>query len=107
MTKEEFLNRCATAWEAGLITPETLRLLESWADSVMRLEGGQINFWSQFIEAERRRTDSFHPSRTLANDHTGYKIIQLVSVFTHPCQKCAEDPNAWHTRPKFCPHKEK
>jgi hypothetical protein len=41
---------------------------------------------------------------TLANDPEGYAIIRLLAVLTHPCQQCAEDPGAWHTRPAFCKH---
>ncbi len=43
-------------------------------------------------------------AKTLANDKTGYDVIRLLAVLTHLCQKCAEDPDAWHTRPAFCKH---
>lgn len=42
-----------------------------------------------------------------ANDRIGYGLIRLAAVLAHPCQQCAEDPGAWHTRSAFCPHREK
>ena|SRR3990167_1370317 len=105
MTKEQFLKRCETAWEAGLASPEVLRLLEEWVDSVMQLEGGQMSIWSQFLEAERRRTHGFHSSATLANDAAGHQVIQLAALLNHPCQACSEDPDAWWTRPGLCLHR--
>jgi len=33
-----------------------------------------------------------------------YKTVQLASILTHPCQLCAEDTGAWHTRYAFCKH---
>lgn len=42
---------------------------------------------------------------TLASDHAAYSIIQLLAVLTHPCQACAEDRYAWHTRGIDCRHR--
>lgn len=79
--------------------------MESWLDAIMRFEGGQINYWYEFLEQEYKRLDRFANQKTLANDHHGYQVIQLAAILTHPCQLCATDTQAWHTRSGFCPHK--
>lgn len=104
LTKEQFLARCGNAFDMGLITPETLRLLERWLDFVMRFEGGQMNYVADFIEAEARRLERFYPQKTLANDADGYKLIQLAAILGHRCQACAQSQHAWHTRAAFCEH---
>lgn len=104
MTKEQFLARCANAYDAGLITPVTVTLLDRWVDFVMRFEGGQMNYVASFIEDECQRTNHFHTK--LAGDEDGYRIIQFAAILKHHCQKCATDPNAWWTRSAFCDHKE-
>lgn len=102
MTREEFLARCANAFDAGLCTPEHIQLMDRWLDFVMRFEGGQMDFVAQFIEAEYRRLGHF--TRTLANDATGYALIQFAAILNHHCQTCATDPQAWWTRGAFCDH---
>jgi hypothetical protein len=105
MTKQQFLDRMANAYDMGLCTDDVLRLSYNFIDSVMRLEGGQLRYWAGFLRDENNRTDGFEPNRTLANDNVAYKAIQLLSIMIHPCQKCATDPEAWHTRSGFCNHK--
>lgn len=105
ITRAEFLRRCGNAFDAGLATPEHLRLMEQWIDFVMRFEGGQMGYVADFMEMETRRLEYFH--RTLANDKEGYALVQFAAILTHPCQLCAEDPKAWWTRTAFCPHKGK
>lgn len=111
MTKDEWLKRCATVYDAGLATNANLFLMQRWLDAVMRFEytlfsGGQSQgrLALEFINQEYARTDC--GTRTLAGDKTGYALQQIAAIFAHPCQQCAEDANAWHTRPGFCPHKE-
>lgn len=104
LNKRDFLKRCENAWNAGLITPETLRLLNRWLDMVLRLEGGQMGIFVAYLNTERFRTQNFGPGRTLANDADGYKLIQFAAILNHHCQQCAEDPQAWWTRSAFCPH---
>lgn len=103
MTKEEFLARCANAYDAGLVAPERLVLLDRWIDSVLRFEGGQLRYWLDFLENENQRTNGFH--HTLANDADGYALVQFSAILRHPCQQCATDLNAWWTRSAFCEHK--
>ena len=103
MTKEQFLKRCETAWNMGLAKPPLLQLMYNWCDAIMRYEGNQMHYFHDFFENEKSRTKDF--TKTLANDTEGYKIIQLTSLLNHPCQKCAEDTNAWHTRSAFCEHR--
>lgn len=105
LTKEQFLARCGNAWDAGLCTPERLRLLENWLDFVLRFEGGQMNYAVEFLEREQQRTNFFHGGSTLAGDPDGYALNQLAAILTHPCQACATDPKAWWTRPAFCEHR--
>jgi hypothetical protein len=105
MTRDDFLARCANAYDAGLMTPERIRLMDSWLDFVLRFEGGQMNYVADFIEDERRRCRGFHAGHTLAGDINGYALIQFAAILTHSCQICATDPKAWWTRPAFCPHR--
>jgi hypothetical protein len=105
MNKEDFLKRCETLYAMGLADEEVLNLASSWVDAIMRLEGGQLDNFANFLAEEKKRTGNFNGRQTLANDSLGYKIINLIAVLNHPCQKCAEDKNAWHTRTAFCNHK--
>ena len=107
MNKEQFLKRCETIYNAGLATPERLRLLDKWIDGVMRFEGGQMNYVADFIASESQRTAHFHPCECLANDADGYALVQLSAILNHPCQQCAEDSKAWWTRSALCTHKTK
>lgn len=111
MTKDEFLARCATAWDCGYVTPDRLCLMMRWLDFVMRFEGGQLSMALDFLVDERRRNKC--PAGTssgaignLAGDADGYALIQLSCLLAHPCQKCATDTSAWHTRAGFCEHRE-
>lgn len=111
LTEEQWLARCRTAYQVatkGLCPQDVdLKLLERVVDAVMRLEGGQLHYWTRFLEEERGRTDMFAPEKTLANDRELYNALYLTSMLCHPCQECAEDPDAWHTRPAFCNHKKR
>lgn len=99
------LSRLENAYDMGLLTPEACIVAYRWCDAVMRLMGGQWHNFMQSMEQERDRTDFFSTGKTLANDQDGYKVIQLMSILNHPCQECAVDPKAWHTRYAFCNHK--
>ena len=105
LTKKDFLKRCETIYDCGLVKDDVLRLSSQWADAMLRLQGGQLDYFIDIMEQERKRTNRFSSSETLANDPVGYRVIQLNAILTHPCQKCAEDKEAWHTRPAFCNHK--
>lgn len=111
MTKKEFLNRCETAYDMGLTKDLTLNLMQDWCDAIMRYEAArgstdnQFKYWEEFLVKERERTGNFANDCVLANDVEGYKIIQLTALLAHPCQKCAEDTDAWHTRSGWCSHK--
>lgn len=111
MTKQEFLRRCETVWGKG-IDDEIFSLLLRWVDFVLRFDhtmfgNGQTqgDKICDFIEMERQRLGAPFSCNTLAGDKAGYKLVDIVSVLAHPCQKCAEDANAWHTRFGFCDHK--
>ena len=112
MTHDEYIARCETIWRKGHARPELFSLLRNWLDAVMRYEhslfslGGQTQGrnWLEFLNAELVRTGD--GSRTLANDRDGYALQEIAAVLCHPCQRCAESSEAWHTRPGFCEHKQ-
>jgi len=104
MTKQQFLKRMGNAYDMKLCEPMVLAIAENWCDSVMRLEGGQLRYWARFLQEEEERLNGFDSRECLANDKIGYKVIQLMAIMTHHCQKCAVDPKAWHTRSGFCDH---
>jgi hypothetical protein len=104
MTKKEFLARCGNAFDAGVCTDAHIRILERWCDMVMRLEGGQVGTFAEFLEMERERLNGMYPSACLANDKIGYGVIQFAAILRNNCQKCAVDPKAWWTRPGLCEH---
>lgn len=104
--KQDFLARCANAFDAGLCTPERLRLLDKWIDAVMRFEGGQMAYFADFLEIESQRTNHFRHARVLAGDDDGYALVKIAAILTHPCQVCATDPKAWWTRAAFCEHQQ-
>lgn len=108
-TKDQLLKRFETCIDKGLCQPHLLALMERWLDFVIRFEGGQISDVARFLQEEHKRHALYGPkdAMTLANDKDGYCLIQLAAILNHPCQKCAEDPNAWHTRAAFCEHKPK
>ena len=123
MTKHDFIKRCETAYDLGLVTPDTLKLMETWLDAMMRYEGSlavvtagfsttiepkfnsQGRFFDDIIEKERFRTNNFQ--NILVRDVDGYKIVTLSSLLTHPCQICAESIRSSHTKHGFCNHTEK
>ena len=86
----------------GLLNETTLRLAARLTEAMLRLEGGQVEYFQDILNEERKRTDAY--ARTLAADVDGYNTIKLFALLNHHCQKCAEDKNAWHTRPAFCSH---
>jgi hypothetical protein len=110
MDKEQFLARCGNAYDMGLCSPERLKLMERWLDFVMRFEGGQMSLVADFLMAEKRRCNAPGPGMAigrLAGDDDGYALCHLAAILTHPCQACAVDSGAWHTREAFCDHKGK
>lgn len=103
LTRQQFLERCATAYDTGRAAPEVLQVLERWADMVMRLEGGQMDIFFDLLSAEKERTNSFLVK--LANDADGYRAIEFMATLRNPCHACSTDRNnIWVTRWGFCPH---
>lgn len=106
LTKEEIVDRVATAFDMGLLTRQRLTLMERWLDFVMRFEAGQMMYVVDFLDAEKRRNGPTTNSAigNLAGDEDGYALIRLAALLNHKCQQCAEDHEAWHTRSAYCPH---
>lgn len=111
MTRDDWLKRCETIWNKGLARPNLMSMMTRWLDAVMRYEHtmfssgqSQGNCWIDFVNAEFGRTDGGR--RTLANDADGYALQEIAAILSHPCQRCAEDKEAWHTRPGFCNHRD-
>ena len=103
LTEEEFLARCRVAYRYGLGRPEIARLMAQWLDAVMRYEHSlfssgqsQGRDWLDFLNSEDERTSKGR--YTLASDPEGYALRQIAAVFSHPCQECAKNLEAWHTR---------
>ena len=113
MTKQDFLARCKTLWSMGLANDRALWCLMSrWLDFVMRFEHTWLSHGQSqgqacidFLKGEQERLGGAYSAKTLASDEDGYRMIQAIAVLCHPCQECASDPSAWHTRSGFCPHK--
>lgn len=103
MTKQEWLARCDAAWETGKVSEESLLLMRQWCELVERFLGGQLDICWEILASERERTSHFQ--KKLAGDDLGCGVVQLTSQLAHHCQRCAEDPDAWHTRASFCNHK--
>lgn len=106
MDKKLLFKRFETAHKMNLLTPEIFKHLENVMDAMSRLEGGQLEYFVDFLEAENVRTHRFDRGMQLANDKLGYDCIRLLAILTHHCQSCAEDIEAWHTRGGFCKHRE-
>jgi hypothetical protein len=112
MTKEQFLKRCETAWDMGLINEERLDHIYQCLDFVMRLghtffSNGQSQgdmVWG-FLENERQRIIK-NKQMTLASDSDLMAEANFAAVLSHPCQLCGEDTGAWHTRRGFCAHRD-
>ena len=109
MTETEFMARCQTIWRKGHVRPELFTLMRDWLDFVMRLDHtlfstgqSQGDHVMGFLNMERERLSG---GRTLAGDQDGYALQEIASILAHPCQKCAENVQAWHTRTGFCTHK--
>lgn len=119
MTRKEWLARCSTAYDIGLANDRTLLGLCAASDTYLRLthvtvlknRGEEDNLQESIaieslrLEADRvikESSESF--IRTLANDPKLYSGVTLAALLRHPCQKCATDPRACHTRYGFCEH---
>lgn len=109
MTEEQFIERCRTAYRkfGWPQLTQTLHHAAEMTDALLSLEGGQVKDFVEYMSAASRRTEGFSPSRTLASDRYGYNVIQFLALLNHPCQQCAVDTDAWHTRTGFCEHKGK
>ena len=113
MTRDEFLARCATIYDTGHAKPELFRLMRDWLDAMMRLEhtflgrmgDGQGQHFLDFMKQEEERLGGRYCCSTLASDRDGYALQEIAAILAHPCQACAEDSQAWWTRPGFCTHK--
>lgn len=107
MTKDQWLKRCETVWAKGLVTPDRLSLLGRWLEIVARFEHGDTLRVVELLAEERRRKrpDGVKAFGQMEQDPDGYALLDLAAVLGHPCQDCAEDPGAWHTRPGFCQHR--
>jgi hypothetical protein len=114
LSKEEWLFRCITAWELGFVKDrEVTADLRAAADAFVRFRDVYNRHPEYFAEIEKDQqgnigvynlTISLDDKRSLAND-SAYKAVQMACILDHPCQHCAEDKAAWHTRYAFCDHK--
>lgn len=89
------------------MTPERLALLARWLEVVARFEHGDTLRVVELLSEERRRRrpDGVKAFGQMEHDDDGYALLNLAAILGHPCQECAEDPQAWHMRPGFCQHR--
>ena len=102
LTKEDFVNRCGAAYDAGLVDSDTLELLKLWLNFVIQFEGGNMDYVSKFMVDERSRTDMY--IHTLSTDLLGARAVQLSYLLSHRCQACATNPHAWWSKDGSCDH---
>lgn len=116
MTKQEFLKRCETIWAKGFIKNRNIVcLLRDAAECFVRLRSVYAHNPALFDDIKKQLQgdiavdlltgfNTYDKDKLLAGD-PAYKCVELAAILGHPCQICSEDPNAWHTRSGFCPHK--
>lgn len=98
MNKKEFIERCETAYECWYF--DNVNMLLKAVEYTNRVQGGQMKLASEImIDIEEIANQ-----RKLAGFKELYSCYELVNLLAHPCQKCATDKNAWHTRWWFCKH---
>ena len=117
MTRKDFFARCNTLWTLGFFEN---RELSTWlrlaADSYFKLriystDSGcfkRIRKHPQGNIAVEEITEEFAgegKNAKIVNDRA-YDVFRLACILDHPCQKCAENEKAWHTRYGFCEHAE-
>lgn len=100
MTKDKFLERCSTARDAWYINEDSLLFLRESIEYVTRKQWWQEHYLDDIRESIMKLSDW----KTLANDPIGNKAFNLWYLLCHPCDKCALDKNARHTRYSFCSH---
>lgn len=76
LTKREFITRCEEAWDSGFCNPEVILLAAEWCEAMLRLEGGQMRYFTDFLATEKERT--YHFMNTLARDPLGYNVVYLT-----------------------------
>lgn len=115
MTKEEFLRRCETIWNMGFMKDRSMsNTLRDAADTYMRIRAAYVHNPQAFaavkmdyqgsiaVETLSRWIDN---KKVLAADIDVEKAYQFAHILDHPCQFCAEDKGAWHSRYSFCDHR--
>ncbi len=114
MTKEQFLKRCETIYDMGYFNNRDISsMLRLACDTFLRLRCCYSIHKEKFDDISKLHQGSIavdnismflDEEKLLASDNDVYNAMQLACVIDHPCQKCAEDKNAWHTRYAFCHH---
>lgn len=112
MTKKEFLKRCELIYDMNL--HKSAAFLRNATDTYLRLRSVYARYPEYFDEIGKDHQGCISienlnffldKNRILASDSEAYKANHLANILNHPCQKCAEDKNSWHTRYGFCAHK--
>jgi hypothetical protein len=117
LTKGDFLKRCELLYDSGFFKKRSISsVLRRSVEVFLRLRHVYAQTPELFEEFKKQHQgaiaieellggdDKVDPRKTLAND-PAYKALEAACVFDHPCQQCAEDKSAWHTRYGFCDHK--
>lgn len=122
MTKAEWLRRCETVYDMGFVKDRSVtNVLRHMAEAGLRLrhvlslhpelfsgiekdhQGGMAMSSLKCDWEHKNGVDVLR--HTLAGDKNAYAAECMASVFDHPCQRCGEDKNAWHTRYSYCNHR--
>ena len=97
MNKQEFLDRCSTAFDAWYISDTWLKVMELAIELAMRWISKDLH--QNIIASEvEEKIQKIANGRELANFTELYNWLQFASLLNHPCEKCAKDKDKWHTR---------
>ena len=97
MEKQEFLDRCSTAFDAWYISEVSLQVMELAIELAMR--SGSTDIHQREIASEtEEKLMKIADGRELANFRELYNSLSFACLLNHSCEKCAKDKNAWHTR---------
>lgn len=115
MTEEQFIKRCKLIYNKGFMRDRDVSIsIREATDCFSRLRYVYAKHPEYFslikndYQGNIAMDDlgkNLDERYLLASDNT-YKAVEFACILDHPCQECAEDKDALHTRYGFCGHKE-
>jgi hypothetical protein len=97
MNKQDFLDRCSTAYDAWYINSDSLLVLELALELTMRWISRDLH-QNQIASEIDEKLMKIAKGRELANFRELYEALQFWTLLNHSCQKCATNKEKWHTR---------